>query len=97
MDVRVVFGEIAKAKGKTATRIMQDIIEEKTDIYNGHDRLKETGKTTNTYKQINKFYESISDEDFQKSLLLEATSNTAVKFELKKIQKQIENLLKKLP
>lgn len=96
MDVRVVFGEIAKAKGKTAAKIMQDIIEEKTDIYDGHERLKETGKTTNTYKQISKFHESITDDDFQKSLLLEATSNSAIKFELKKIQKVVENLLKKL-
>lgn len=96
MDVRVVFGEIAKAKGKIASKIMQDIIEEKTDIYDGHERLKETGKTTNIYKQISKFHESITDDEFQKLLLLEATSNSSIKFELKKIQKAVENLLKKL-
>ena len=87
MDVRIVLGEIAKVKGKAATKIMQDIIEEKTDIYDGHDRLKETGKTTNTYKQISKFHESITDDDFQRSLLLEATSNNAIKFELKKYRR----------
>ena len=96
MDVRTVFGEVAKAKGKTATKIMQDIIEEKVDIYDGHERLKATGKTTNTYKQISKFHESITDEDFQSSLLLEATTNKDIKFELKKIQKAVNDLLQKL-
>ena len=96
MDVRVVLGEVAKTKGKTASKIMQDIIDEKVDIYDGHDRLRETGKTTNTYKQISKFHESITNEEFQSSLLLEATTNKDIKFELRKIQKAIGELLQKL-
>ena len=76
---------------------MQDIIEEKATIYEGHERLKETGKTTNAYKQLSKFRENVSDEDFQKALKLEATTNKDIRFELVKIQKAVNSLLKNLP
>lgn len=94
-DVRTL-GEIAKANSKSAKKIMQDFIEEKEDLYESYERLKSTGKTTNIYKQINKFRNLISGEDFCRDLLLEATTNNDIKFELKKIQKQVEDILKKL-
>lgn len=96
MDVRTVLGEIAKPKDKTATRIMQDIISGKTDIYAGHDRLKATGKASNSYQKINRFRELVTDSDFQKNIKLEATTNASVAFELKKIQKAIDKLIKDL-
>lgn len=96
MDVRTVLSEIAKPKDKTATRIMQDIITGKTDIYTGHDRLKATGKASNSYQKINRFRELVTDSDFQKNIKLEATTNSSVAFELKKIQKAIEKLIKDL-
>lgn len=97
IDVRQVLGEVAKAKGKTATRIMKGFIEGSVDIYDGHEQLKATGKTTNTYKHINKFRESIVSEEFQKALMLEATTNKDIKFELSKIRKAVDEILKKLP
>ena len=93
MDVRTVLGEVAKAKDKTATKIMQDIIEGKTSIYDGHEKFKATGKASNGYQRIKKFHDLIEDDDFQKALLLEATSNKSVAFELKKIQKAVNKLL----
>lgn len=96
MDVRVVLGEVAKSASKPAKKIMQDIIEGKTTIYSGHDNLKATGKINNTYQKINKFKELIYDADFQKSVKLEATSSSAIEFELKKIKKAVEDLLKDL-
>lgn len=96
MDVRTVLGEVAKSSDKTAKKIMQNIIDGSIDIYDGHDQLKATGKTTSTYKHINKFRETIVSDDFQKALLLEATSNSSIQFELKKIKKAIDDILKKL-
>lgn len=96
MDVRTVLGEVAKASDKTAKKIMQQIIEESVDIYEGQERLKATGKTTNTYKHVNKFRELIVSDDFQKALFLEATSNSSIQFELKKIRKAVDDILKKM-
>lgn len=96
MDVRTVLGEIAKAKDKTATKIMQDIIQGNTSIYDGHEKFKATGKASNGYQRIKKFHDLIDDDDFQKVIKLEATSNNAIAFELKKIQKAVDKLLKDL-
>lgn len=93
MDVRTVLGEIAKAKDKTATKIMQDIIQGNTSIYDGHEKFKATGKASNGYQRIKKFHDLIDDDDFQKALLLEATTNKSVAFELKKIQKAVNKLI----
>lgn len=93
MDVRTVLGEIAKAKDKTATKIMQDIIQGHTSIYDGHEKFKATGKASNGYQRIKKFHDLIDDENFQKALLLEATTNKSVAFELKKIQKAVNKLI----
>ncbi len=93
MDVRTVLGEIAKAKDKTATKIMQDIIQGTTSIYDGHEKFRATGKASNGYQRIKKFSDLINDDDFQKSLLFEATTNKAVGFELKKIQKVVNRLI----
>lgn len=93
MDVRTVLGEIAKAKDKTATKIMQDIIQGTTSIYDGHEKFKATGKASNGYQRIKKFHDLIDDDDFQKALLLEATTNKSIIFELKKIQKAVNKLI----
>lgn len=93
MDVRTVLGEIAKAKDKTSTKIMQDIIQENISIYDGHEKFKATGKASNGYQRIKRFHDLIDDDDFQKSLLLEATSNKSIAFELKKIQKAVNKLI----
>lgn len=96
MDVRNVLGEIAKASDKTAKKIMQKIIDGSVDIYDGHEQLKATGKTTNNFKSIKKFRETIVSSDVQKDLLLEATSNSSIQFELKKNRKAIDDILKRM-
>lgn len=97
IDVRNVLSDIAKTPGKEATKVMEDIIAQKTTIYDGHDRLVATGRTTDTYKHIDKFYKLISDADVQKRIKLEATTNPDIGFKLKQIRKVIDKLLKDLP
>lgn len=96
VDVRNVLGEVAKSSDKTAKKIMQDIIEGKIDIYDGHEKLKATGKTSNAFQRIKKFHDLVSDDDFQKAVKLEATSNPSLDFELKKIQKCVDKLRKEI-
>lgn len=94
MDVRTVFSEIAKTPGKTANKVMEDIIAGKTNIYDGFDRLKATGKTTDNYKHIDKFYKLISEDDVQTAIKLEATTNRDIAFKLKQIRKAVDKLIK---
>ena len=96
MDVRTVFSEIAKTPGKTANKVMEDIIAGKTDIYDGFDRLKATSKTTDNYKHIDKFYKLISEDDVQTAIKLEATTNRDIAFKLKQIRKAVDKLIKDL-
>lgn len=96
VDVRNVLGDIAKSTDKTAKKIMQDVIEGKIDIYDAHDKFKATGKASNSYQRIKKFRDLISDDDFQKNLMLEATSSKEIEFELKKIKRSVEKLLKEI-
>lgn len=96
MDVRTVLSEIAKTPGKTANKVMEDIISEKTDIYDGFERLKATGKTTSNYKHIEKFYKLIAETDVQTSIKLEATTNKDLLFKLKQIRKEVDKLIKEL-
>lgn len=96
MDVRTVLSEIAKTPGRTANKVMEDIIAGKTSIYDGLDRLKATGKTTDNYKHIDKFYKLISEDDVQTSIKLEATTNHDIAFKLKQIRKVVDKLIKDL-
>lgn len=94
IDVRNVLGEVAKANNKTAKRVMQDFIQEKRTIYDAHEILQATGKTTDNYKRIKKFQELICDSDIQADIKLESTSNKDLIFTLKRIQKELNKILK---
>ena len=94
IDVRNVLGRVAKSGDKVAKRVMQDVIDGKTDIYSGLDKYKATGKASDGYQRVKKFHDLVTDVDFQKALLFEATSNPSIAFELKKIQKAVEKMLK---
>lgn len=96
MDVRTVLGEISKSSSKAAKKIMQNIIEGDASIYDGYEQLQSTGKIGNAYQKINKFRDIICNSDFQKALMLEASSNTGIAFELEKVKRATEKLLKEM-
>ena len=96
VDVRNVLSEIAKTPGRTANKVMEEIIAGRTDIYDGFDRLKATGKTTSNYRHIDKFYKLIAEADVQTSIKLEATTNRDIIYRLKQIRKEIDRLIREL-
>ncbi|WP_434510490.1 ParB N-terminal domain-containing protein [Desulfitobacterium sp. AusDCA] len=92
-DIRDKLGPIAKAKGKTAKKIMQNIIAEETSIYSGYDQLEETGRTNDAFQTLQRFRERIDRDEFQ--LKIKKSCDTGViQLELKKIKKSIDKLLK---
>ena len=96
VDIRDVLAPIAKSNDKTAKRLMKDIIEEKTTIYDAHDRFESTGKTGGAYIKIKKFREAVVDGDFQNKIKSEAASTKNIAFELNKIKVVIGRLLKEI-
>lgn len=96
IDVRDVLGKVAKSGDRVAKKVMHDIIDGQTDIYTGFDKFKATGKASDGYQRIKKFHSLVEYEDFQKAIVLESTSNKDIAFELKKIQRAIDRMLKEI-
>ena len=96
VDIRDVLAPIAKSNDKTAKRLMKDIIEQKTTIYDAHDRFESTGKTGGAYIKIKKFRETVVDSDFQNKIKSEAASTKSIAFELNKIKAAIDKLLREI-
>lgn len=94
IDIRHKLGGIAKVTGKTAKRIMKEIAEEKTDIYGGYEHIEDTGKTGSIYQNLNKFRQKIMEESFKDKIKNEDIKQ--IKFELSKIKKTVDELLKDL-
>ncbi len=93
VDIREQLGNIAKGNSKTAKKIMEKIAKGEIDIYEGYERVEDTGKIGHAYQSLIKFRNKISDNSFEKDL--SKSDIGSVKFELKKIQQKIEHLLRK--
>lgn len=94
VDIRNKLGGIAKVTGKTARRVMKDIAEEKVSIYVGYEHVEDTGKTGSIYQNLNKFRQKITAEEFKSRMRNEDPKQ--IKFELSKIKKTVDELLKEL-
>jgi len=94
IDIRNKLGVIAKVSGKTANKIMSGICEGKIDIYEGFDRIQDTGKTSNAYQILYKFRSKISEDDFEVQVKREDPKQ--ITFELKKIKMAVDKILKEI-
>lgn len=95
-DIRDKLGKIAKATDKTSNRIMRDVIEEKTDIDDAFTRFEATGKSGNNYAKIKAFRSLMTSDDFKTALKAESVGNNTILFELRKIKKEIDKMVKEL-
>lgn len=95
-DIRDKLGKIAKATDKTSKRIMREIIEGRTDLDDAYTRFEATGKSGNNYVKLKKFRTLMTSEEFKTALRSESVGNSEILFELKKIKKEVDNLVKEL-
>lgn len=93
LDIRNVFGGIAKVQDKESNKIMREIADGNLDIYEGYQKIEDDGKAGKVYQTLKKFRMTINEEDFSKRMMNE--SSAQIKFELSKIEKTINMLLKK--
>jgi len=94
IDVRNKLGVIAKTNSKEAKKIMKSICAGEIDIYEGYERISDTGKITNTYQTLNKFRIKIHEKDFETALMNSDTGQTL--FELRKIRSKIDKIVQNL-
>lgn len=85
-DIRKV-GEIAKCQDKKAKKVLAEIASGKTDIYEGYDKVKDTGKIDNIYKKVRSFHELITDSAFEEYI----NESAEIKYEIKKITRILRN------
>ena len=95
-DIRDKLGKIAKATDKTSNRIMRDYIAGSIDVDEAYTRFEATGKSGNNYGKVKDFRVLMTSDDFIKNIKAEANGNPAIPFELKKIKKALDKLLKEL-
>lgn len=95
-DIRDKLGKIAKASDKGSNRIMRDYINEFVDIDEAYTRFEATGKSGNNYGKIKDFRVLMTSDEFLTSLKAESVGNASISFELKKIKKALDKLLKEI-
>ena len=95
-DIRDKLGKIAKASDKGSNRIMRDYINESVDIDGAYTRFEATGKSGNNYGKIKDFRVLMTSDEFLTSLKAESVGNASISFELKKIKKALDKLLKEI-
>lgn len=95
-DIRDKLGKIAKATDKTSNRIMRDYIAGSVEVDEAYKRFEATGKSGNNYVKVKDFRVLMTSDDFIKSIKAEANGNSSIPFELKKIKKALDKLLKEL-
>lgn len=96
IDVRDLFGKIAKTNDNTSKKLMGKIIAGDINLYEGYDILKSTGKIGNAYQKIKKFREIIVSQEFAKQVKAEAANNNEIAQELKKIKNKTVKLMESL-
>lgn len=95
-DIRDKLGKIAKSSDKVSNRIMRDVIEGKEDIDGAYARFEVTGKSGNNYNKIRDFRTLMTSDEFRMALKAEAVGNNTILFELKKIKREIDKMIREL-
>ena len=96
VDVRDKLSQISRSESRDAKKIMQSFIDETRTLDEAWEVLEATGKTGSVYKKIEGFRKLVTDEEFPKRVMQEATSNSSIRFEINKIYKALEKLLNDL-
>ena len=97
IELRDKLGAIAKDGSKDSTKIIKSFVKGEMSLGEAYEDFHDTGKDVDVYKAIKAFRTKICDEATIKQIKKAvADDNTEIPFELKKIKKKIEGILKGL-
>ena len=95
-DIRDKMGKIAKDSGRQAAQIMNNYIDGNIDLEGAFVRFQSTGRSGNNFKLLKEMRERLSSEDFQRAILEEASQNSGIAFEIKKIKTIVERIFREV-
>lgn len=95
-DIRDKLGKIAQAKDRTSNRIMKDVIAGRADLDEAYFRFEASGRSGNNYKKLKEFRTLMTSDEFKKTIKAESVGNNTICFELKKIKREVDKLIKEL-
>lgn len=97
IELRDKLGAIAKDGSKDSTKIIKSFVEGQVSLNEAYEDFHDTGKDVDVYKVVKNFRTKICDDTTIKQIKKAvADDNTEIPFELKKIKKKIEGILKEL-
>ncbi len=97
IELRDKLGAIAKDGSKDSTKIIRSFVKGETTLNEAYESFHDTGKDVDVYKVIKQFRTKICDDVIIKQIKKAvADDNKEIPFELKKIKKKIEGILKDL-
>ncbi len=95
IELRDKLGAITKDDGKQSAKIVRGFLNGTTTLDEAYEDFHDTGRDEDEYRIIKKFRMKFCDEKTKKQINKAiADGNTEIPFELKKIKKQIEAILK---
>lgn len=94
-DIRKL-GDIAKVGDKQSKRLMKEIVEEKTTLYDAYEDMEDSGKFEDAVKKLKNFRTLINDDSFEKQLYASQEVLDQAKFNIDKIIKQLEHIQDRL-
>ena len=94
IDIRKL-GDISKINDNLSKKILTEIAQGEEDIYSGYDIVASSGKMDNNFQVISTFRKKITDENFSNKILKDDNLDD-IEFELKKIERTVSVLLKKI-
>ena len=94
IDIRML-GDIGKLNDRLSSKILKDLAKGEEDLYSAYDIIESSGKMDNNFQLVSNFRKKISDESFANKLLSDENLGD-VEFELKKIERLVSNLLRKI-
>lgn len=88
--------DIAKCRDAISKRVMRDIAEGKTDLYDGYSRLQQSGKLGNCLQHLKRFKEYVNNDDIVKEIKNSTKEQQKeIDFQIKKIICRLEHIQKK--
>lgn len=93
MDVRTCLSQVLNVADKATDKALQKFITGEYDVYDVMEEIQSTGKTDDAYKLLNSFRKKVCDNNITDSII--QNEDSKIDFELNKILKQIERIIKK--
>ena len=90
-------GELGNLNNKERKKATEGIVSGEQSFVEAYETVAETGRFDDALKKVRKFKTNISDDSFEKQVIaLDGTAKKDIIFDIKKIQKRLASILKKI-